>query len=861
MKITKILLFCLVIWVKLFTPQVQAQVADTLSAQPPSNDSLIVSVKPDSILVDSMNWVSKDAIESVINYTANDSFPIFMQGNLMTLYGGAKVTYENITLEADIIIIDWDRNTVFAKGRTDSSGKYTGAPVFQDGETEYKAKRMAYNFKTKKAKIYDLITQEGENYIHAAEVKKDENNVLYGRKAKFTTCDHEDPHFYIAATKIKILKNKVITGPAYLTVEGIPVPLAVPFGFFPKQDKRSHGIVMPAYGESTDRGFYLRGLGYYFPVNEYMDLLIKGDIYSRGSWMINTSTNYVKRYKYKGNLNIQYAHNRFGDPNTPDFTLDKDFSITWSHNQDPKARPNSNFSARVNAGSRNSFRNNYNNPNEILQNNLSSSVSYSKRFSGTPFSMTSSVTHSQNLSTGKISLAAPNVSVNMKRITPFKKIKGVQKKKWYSDIGFNYSMNMRNSLSTVDSAFLDPATWKEWQNGIQHNLPFSTSFKILKYITFSPSINYTGRTYFERTRKVFVEAADTTESDTIIEQVEQGVYQLNDFSASANLSTRLYGMFNINKFGIIAIRHQMTPALSFSYHPDMSDPRFGVYDSVQLDNTGQEYQTYSLFQGAIFGFPGGNRQGNINFNVQNNIEAKIKSKKDTTGENTEKIKLLDNFSFSGRYNIFADSMNLSTIAFSGRTNLFKNKFNIQFSGELDPYDITSDSFRIDQIALFQGHKPARMTRAAVTINTSLNSPKGTKKGDEHIGYGGLPYDNYVDFDIPWNLSLNYSLTYSNFYTVSGGMITDNPVFNQTLNFNGNMNLTPNWKINFSSGYDLKASKFTFTSIDLYRNLHCWEMSFSWIPFGSRQQYMFKLNVKSATLKDLKIDKKKYYYDY
>ncbi len=852
---TKILKAVLVWCFFFYTSWGFSQIKDTISSETSISDSL--NHTPDSLI-----WISPDAVESVIHFSCKDSFPIFFQENTMLLYGDAQIEYQNITLKADRIILNWSNNTLIANGIKDSSQKNMGYALFKEGEQEYKAKKMVYNFKTKKAKIYDLITSEGENYIHASEVKKDSNNVIYGIKAKFTTCENEDPHFYIAATKIKILKNKIITGPAYLVIEEIPVPLAVPFGFFPKQNKRTSGIIMPAYGESTNRGFYLRGLGYYLPVNDYLDILLKGDIYSRGSWLVNVHSNYVKRYKFRGSLDIKYAHNRFGDPLTPDFQLDKDFSISWTHNQDPKARPNSTFSARVNAGSRNSFRNNFTNPGEILQNNLSSSVTYSKTFAGTPFSMSASITHTQNLSTGNISLSAPTLSFNMRRITPFKRLKGVSKKTWYSDIGLNYSMNMRNQLNTVDTLFLTPESWNEWKRGIQHNLPVSTSFKIMKYITFSPSITYSGRTYFERNRKKFVQATDTTENDTIIDYTEKGLFQLNDVSFSANLSTRLYGLFNINKWGLIAVRHQMTPSMSISYHPDLSKGPFSVYDSVQEDRYQSSYLKYNMYQNNIMGYPAGTRQGLINFNVSNNLEAKIQSSTDTTSKDkTKKIKLIDNLNFSMRYNLFADSMKWSSVYFSGRTSLFSNKMNIQVSGELDPYAISSDSIRIDKIALFNGQKPFRLTRTNLTFNTSFRAPSRKNKKEEKIGFYGNLYDQYMDFDIPWSLSMNYTVSYSNFSLNSSGQIVNDPRLIQTLNFNGNMNLTPKWKINISSGYDLKAQKFTFTSVDIYRDLHCWEMSFSWIPFGSRQSYMFKLNVKSSTLKDLKIDKKKYYYDY
>jgi len=844
----------------IFTSVSQNINSDSLAVDISISDTVspLNSIDTSDFISDSLTVISNDALESVINYSAKDSMPIDFENNLIKLYGEAEVTYKDIKLQAYYIEFDWKNNKVYAQGYLDSNGTLAGSPVFSENDQIYKAKTIAYNFKTKKAKINELFTSEGENYIHGQEVKKDEDNVLFVKDAKYTTCDLEHPHFYIASKKIKILENKIITGPAWLVIEDIPVPPLIPFGFFPKQSKRSSGIVFPAYGESNERGFYLKGLGYYFGLNDYFDLLVQGDIYSRGSWMTSVSSNYSKRYKYNGNIGIQYGHNKFGDPETPEYYIDKDLMITWAHRQDPKARPNSNFSASVNAGSQNSFRNNTTDVNSRLQNTLKSSVSYSKTFSGTPFSMTTSISHSQNLSNHSLDLSAPDMSFNMRRVFPFKSKKAIKTKKWYHDIGLTYNANFRNSLSTTDTMFLRPETWQDWKYGIRHSIPLSTSFKILKYFSFSPSANYTGRTYFQQIEKTYYPVHPQSEGDTIIITEKNGVYHAHEYNFSANLNTRLYGMYNINKFGLIAIRHLLTPSVSFTYTPDFGDARYGYYKNVQTDSSGQNFETYSVFSNAIYGVPGKNKQGNISFNIQNNFEAKYKVKSDSSEPSTEKIKLLDNFNLSGFYNVYADSMKLSNIRFNGRTSFFKNKINIQFSGELDPYAITIDSLRIDKLSLKENRSLGRIKNAYISINASLNS---SSKEEENIGVPGLPYANYVDFDVPWNISVNYSLSYSNFavnYTT--GKIADNPTITQTLNFNGNLNLTPKWKINFNSGYDLENNKFTYTSIDLYRDLHCWEMSFSWVPFGYFQSYMFKINVKSSTLKDLKFDKKQLFYD-
>ena len=814
-------------------------------------DSTVISLK------DSIDYISKDAIESTINYTAKDSMPIDFQNSTIILYGEAEVSYQDIRLKAGKITFNWKDNIVIGEGLYDSAGNYTSAPVFYDKDQEFRAKKIMYNFRSKKGKIFDLITSEGEGFIHGQEVKKDAQDNLYVSKAKYTTCDHDHPHFYISSSKIKITDKTIISGPAWMVIEDVPLPFVVPFGFFPKQDNRASGILFPSYGESTNRGFFLKDGGYYFVIGEYFDLAVKGDIYSRGSWLANVSSNYNRRYKYNGNLMVQYAHNRFGDPEASDFSLSKDFNINWIHNQDPKARPNSNFRANVNAGSQNSFRNNATKPDEILQNTLKSSISYSRTFRGTPFSMSSGITHSQNLANHSLSISAPDVSVNMNRISPFKRKKAIGPKKWYEDIGVRYSMNFRNSIHTTDTMFLTADSWRNWQNGMQHSIPVSTSFKLLRYFTLAPSINYNGMTYFKTIEKTYHKNFQGTERDTIITEEIDGFFHAHDFNVSANLSTRVYGMFNINKFGLVAVRHLITPNVSFSYRPDFSDPRFGYYKTVQTDSIGERFETYSVFKNPIFGVPGRHRQGNINFSFQNNVEAKVVNKKDTLGEATKKVRIIESLNLSGYYNFFADSMKLSTLRLNGRTSVFNNKLSIQMSAEMDPYYLTPDSFRINKFELLENKKLGRITQANLSLSTNLNSKtKNRADGsrEEEIGFSSLPFDAYVDFDVPWNVSINYTLSYYKRFFESNT--------SQTLNFSGNLSLTPKWKISFNSGYDLTQKDFTFSSFNIHRDLHCWEMSFSWIPFGFRQSYMFRINVKANVLKDLKFEPvKKDYYDY
>ena len=782
--------------------------------------------------------ISGSAIKTEIRYSARDSIPMDLKNNFLTLYGKAEITFGDVKLTAAIIKIDWKHSLLYAEGVYDTNHVYIDPPVYTEKDVPYKAKKMIYNFKSRKGKLYDLITQDGDSYIHGSILKKDSNDVVYVSKAKFTTCSDSVPHFYISAAKIEILKNQIISGPAYMVIEGVPLPIAIPFGFFPKKNGRSSGIILPAYGESQDRGFFLRGFGYYFGLNDYFDLLLKGDAYSNGSWLANLNSTYAKRYKYRGNLNVNYAWNKYGDPETPDYSLSKDFSINWVHTQDPKARPSSLFSANINAGTQNSYRNNSTNAEEILNNTLQSSVSYSKSFTGSPFSLAASLRHSQNLSQKTISLTVPDFSFNMARITPFKGHKAVEKKKWYSDIGIQYGLNFRNKLDTYDSILFEPKTWDSWKNGISHSIPISTAFTFFKYLNVSPQINYNGYTYSKRTVK-------TWENDTLISTDESGFYHLSQYNFSTRLGTKVYGMYKINRLGIIAIRHLVTPSLTFMYQPDFSNPKYGYYSTVQTDTLGNTTK-YSYFDGYIMGSPGSGKQGSMAFGLQNNIEAKVKDKKDTTGTGTRKIKLLDNFGINGSYNFLADSMNLSNINYSGYTTLFRDKLNVQFSGVLDPYLMNPYGVRVNQFLFEKYNGWFRLTNFNLTLSSSFNSPKESKKGI-------VKDAEYVPFSLPWNLSLGYTFTYSK------------PAFTvttlQSVELSGYLNLTSNWRISFRSGYDFDNKAISFTSIDIHRDLHCWEMAFSWIPTGFRQSYSFRINVKSSVLKDLKLNKKKDYYDY
>lgn len=812
---------------------------------------------PDTALKDTVpekkdTMISASALKSEVEYSAKDSIVFKIGENKAYLYGEAKVTYKKLKLEAGFITLNWKTKTIYAEELTDSMGNPMEAPVFFDKGQKYRAKRIAYNFDTKKGKLYQLITKEGKGIIHGEEIKKDQYDIIFGNKAKYTTCEREDPHFYIAAKKIKIIpKDKIITGPANLVVEEVPLPAVLPFGFFPNQKEQASGIIFPGYGESAQRGFYLEDGGYYFGISDHFDLSLTGDIYTNGSWLVNTLTRYANRYHYSGRLMVEYGENRFGDPETPDFRLSKDFSMRWDHRQDPKARPNSTFNASVNIASKNSLINNSDQTNEIVKNNLRSSVSYGLTIPGTPFAFNTSASHSQNLASRSLNLSLPEGSFTMGRWNPFKN----SNSKVISQIGFPITIDFKNSINTYDSVFFNSQNvFGDFKNGFRFNLPLSTNLKVLKYFTLNPGIDYTGFTYFKRERKVY-----DSENDTVINQPEKGLFTAHQYSVRAGFSTRLYGLYKINALGISGIRHVVTPNINFRYSPDFSQPEYGYYDKVQVNSEGK-IDKYSLYRNNIFGGPGDNESGRIGFNLQNNLEMKVRKETDT-GMTLKKVTLLEDLSLNTGYNMLADSFKLNKIGLNARTTIL-DVINFQLSTTMNPYAYNrQDSSFYDKISVIQPRgRLVRIEQALITVNTSLN-PR-TLSGKESPGSHGIPlvaspyYYNYVDFTIPWNLSLGYNLRYSKNY---GRPALPSNV-TQSVDMSGDLSLTDKWKIGFRTGYDLKEKEFTISSVNITRDLHCWVMRFDWIPFGSRQQYTFSLNVRAQVLKDLKLEKEQKFWD-
>lgn len=820
------------------------------------NDTIIVG---DTIA----KTISKPFLDDKVDYKADDSMITDLTNQKAYLYNNAVVLYQEMTLKAGYIEIDFKNNIVYAFSLKDSLGKETQRPDFTNKDGKYVAGYIAYNFETKKGKIKDVITQQDEGYIHGRDIKKDTGDVYYVSHGKYTTCELEQPHYYIAAEKIKVIPDdKIITGPAVLYIADIPTPLVLPFGYFPNKKGRRSGILIPSYGESANWGFFLKDGGFYFGGNEYIDLALTGDIYANGTFGGAARTNYRKRYKFDGGLNVSYSRNIEGDFELPNSTVQNNFFIRWNHIQDAKAHPNSRFSADVNAGSSKYNQYNGNVTGDYLQNTFLSNISYSKTFAGTPFNFGANLRHSQNTITKKMDITFPELSLSMNRIYPLKNKKRITNK-WYDKIGVSATANARNDINTYDSLLFTNSTLQNMRNGVRLTAPISTSFNLFKYITVTPQINTASNIYFESIRQRF----DVDSGRVIIDTIP-GAVMANDFSVSTSLSTRLYGDYFFRTKRLKQIRHVASPTISASYHPDFSENRYGYYKEIPIDPTQTPTTVptpkYSIFQNGIYGSPAAGLSQLISFGLNNTIDAKRKSVSDS-GDVFNKVSLIDNLGASCSFNIAAKSFNWSNINVNGRTRLFKI-FDITAVGILSPYQLdTTDGAPIGrQIDRFEWNngKIGRFTSGTISLSTGLRSKEKTgasttspKATQDQLDYIKSHPEAYVDFSIPWSLNFLYNVSYSR------PGFDSTQVVSQSLTFFGDLSLTEKWKISLTSGYDFTSKKITLTSINVYRDLHCWEMHFNWVPFGFRQSFSIDINVKASVLKDLKLSRRKGWQDY
>ena len=816
-------------------------------------------------------------LDGAIEGKSTDSLVYDVRNKLVYVYNEGDVTYQNSNLKADFMRIDMTDKTVFAYGKPDSlDGKaIVTKPEFSDGSASYQMDTITYNFATEKAKIKGVATQQGDGWLVGGSVKKMPDNTINIQDGMYTTCDETDhPHFYLAMTKAKVQPGKkVITGPAYLVMEDVPIYfLGIPYGFFPINMGPKSGLLMPSYGEDGTRGFFLRDLGYYITLGDYADLAVRGGFYTLGSWEASAASRYIKRYKYSGSFNIQYSNIKTGEKGEPDYLKQSNFRVQWTHSQDAKANPGSTFSASVNFATSGYNRYSANTLNDILSTQTNSSISYSKSWTGTPFSLSANMAISQNSSNQSISLTLPTVVFNVSRIYPFKRKEKTGKDRWYEKISMQYTGKMTNSVTTTESEIFTKKTLENMKNGIEHSIPVSASFNVFNYINLSPSFNYNEKWFFKKVEYEWNPM--TNKVDTMAN--EYGFYRLYNYSMSISASTTVYGMYDFTKKKrdrkIQAIRHVLTPSIGFSYTPDFGDFKYGYYKSLQRDSLGTT-QTYSPYAQNAYSVPSSGRNMSMNFSLSQNLEMKVLSKRDTSG--VKKIKLIDELRISGSYNFLADSMRLSTIPISFRTTLFGN-FGINLSATLDPYRLTPDGKRINKL-FFPGRIvstgwsfgytfKSRDDRSQTAINDITSIPP------EYMNPFYDPYgtmdpvlrrqymaQTYYDFSLPWNFGFNYTVNYS---ITTGNYPPKGYKKNvtQTIGFNGSLNLTPKMGITFQGGYDIKANRLTTSSVSITRDLHCWQMSFSWIPFGTYRSWSFNIGVKAASLSDLKYDKSQSMYE-
>lgn len=864
------------------------------------------SVPQDSVLLDSMAIDSLQAagdtivpkppvIEDPINYNAEDSMIVSLDGQKVYLYNNAKVSYQNIELTAYYIELDLETKEIYAEGTmTDTSDVMVQKPLFKQGSEEYESETMRYNFDTEKAFISKVVTQQGEGYIHSEHTKKISEDEFITKNAKYTTCDADHPHFYLQLSKAKVISNKrIITGPAYMVLEDFPIYFPfLPFGYFPNSPTYSSGVIIPTYGEETSRGFFLSDGGYYWAANDYFDLTLLGSIYSKGSWGASVETSYKKRYKFSGSFGFDYSKNKYGEQNQDDYYESKQFKLTWSHSEDSKANPNRSFSASVNLSSSGYDSENSTTASEYLSTTKSSSIAYSRTFENTPFNLSVNLNHSQSSSDTSMTLSLPQITFSMSKIYPFKRKNSTGKKKFYENFGITYTGNAKNTITAHESEILGSSFTKDWENGIKHSIPIAfPSFNLFNNINVSPGISYNEKWYFKKYNYTYEEDADYDDNpsgipSTVRVDTITGLNRVYDYSYSLSTSATLYGMYipkNPNS-RIRGIRHKMTPTISFSYKPDFGKSKYGYWQEVQTDSTGTTDWLDVNTDGVYGGSPSMGETGSISFGLTNNVEMKVaKSASDTSqsDENYKTVSLLDNLSISSSYNLIADSLNLSTFSLSARTTVAG--ISINSSATIDPYMINDDYDRINKFAWNERSglgKLGRVTAASLSFGLNFNSKKdeGGGKGNSNNGGAGqqmggntqnsmqgppsevesvLPsvYDNYVDFSMPWDLSLNYALS----YTGPSSSYPDGRV-SQTLGASGNLTITEKWKASMSTNFDIQAQEFSYTTFTVTRDLHCWGMTFNFVPFGSRQSYSFTLAAKSSMLSDLKIRKQKSYYD-
>ncbi len=804
-------------------------------------------------------------------YEADDSLIMDKYNEKAYLYHNAVVNYDGVILKAEYIELDFIKNTVYAVGVPDSTGKIIGSPVFKDGGEEYDAGTIRYNFDTKKGLISDVNKDQDDIYIWMKKGKKLPSNITYVETGHFTTCSNKHPHYRIKFKKGKVIPNdKVVTGPIFVEIEDVPLPFALPFGFIPNTKSRSNGVLIPSYGYTENRGYNLTNGGYYMGLGDNADLQLRGDIYSRGSWGLNALSRYYFRYRGSGSLNVKYAFNKTGETDTDHFNEDKSYFIKWSHRQDVKANPYSTFSADVNFGSTNYNKLNSASSVDYLTNTFMSSIAYSARI-GDGYNFTASLNHSQNSQSGSISMTLPQLSFSTPRYYPFKRKKAIGPQRWYEKISLSYKMDTKNQLYTTDSTIQD-TKWEDFENGMQHVVPISSTVSFGTF-NWTNSMSLKERWYLQNVNKYYESDTTYLEEETIlpgtVSENVKGFNAVHEFSYNSSITTRIYGMFMSKRNNKLAMRHVITPTLSFSYRPDFGKSPFDYWQ--EYTNSDGDTIRYSMYEGMLYGTPSDGMSGSVSFYVDNNFELKVPYRKDTINGGTKKIKLVDNVRFGTRYNLAAEEFALSPLELSARTQLYKG-LSIRYAGYWDFYALDSSGTRVNEfIWNVDKNQFLRKNSSQVNLsfNYSLSSATFNKKKKEDYKSEAGPKEqlddvnshkqDYVDFNNAWSAYVAYTFSYKETYNLSEQKLEFDVV--QTLSFRGSVNITSKWKIGGSTGYDFLSKDLTYTSVDIYRDLHCWELMFNWIPMGYNRSYNLTLRIKSPLLQDLKLNRKRNWRDY
>lgn len=865
-----------------------------------------------NINTDSVVAKPKDILEVPVQYSAQDSI-IFTADNMGFLYGKAEVNYGELGIKGEYITMDMDSSLISSTFGIDSLGVEFGFPIFTESGSEYEMKGVKYNFKTRKAFIHNVVTQQGEGNIVAKEAKKNADNSFYMRNAKYTTCDrHDHPHFYLNLSKAKVRPEKdVVTGPAWLVVADVPLfPVVLPFAFFPFTTTYTSGIIMPSYGDEMNRGFYLQNGGYYFAISDYIDLSLTGEIYTKGSWGLGARSNYRKRYKYSGNFNVYYLNTVTGEKELKEvapeaYSVAKDLRINWTHSQDPKANMYRTLSASVNFST---SRNNHNDlsrlySREASNNTKSSSINLTQRFPDSPWSLSATMNINQVSRDSTIAATLPNISMNMSRIYPLKRKDAVGEERWYEKISMSYSGEFRNSITTKEDKFIKANLVRDWTNGMRHNIPVSATFSLLDFIQISPTFTYTERWYTGEHKQAW----DPIQKRHIPVDTIHGFNRVYDYSTSLSAQTKLYGMFTPWKmFGdkIQAIRHVFSPSISLNYRPDFGDPKYGFYETYTYKNEfGEDVEyRYSPYSTMMFGTASSGKSGSIGFDFKNNLEMKVRTDKDSTG--VKKVSLIDDLGINFNYNMMADSMKWSNINTNLRLKLTKS-YTLSLNMVWDPYlyelDKNERPIKVDKLRVFNGKGFGKLMSTGTSFSYSLNkdtfsklfgggkSEEGNKVDDEDDQNNQLPDDGTMgenpyetpsrnnmannsdsslgEFDengylknaLNWNISFNYSLRYG-YGEFDKEKLEYKGALNHNFGLSGSIQPTKNWNLTFNTDYNFDMKKFTNINCTLTRDLHCWSMSASFIPIGPYKSYNFTIRANSSMLQDLKYEQRTSPYD-